>query len=51
MLLSEAVSLFLRSCRLEKNLSSDTLRAYEIDLRQLVEFGMSLRITDLGTSK
>lgn len=41
MQLSEAVRLFLRSCNLEKNLSAHTLRAYAIDLQQLIQFATS----------
>ncbi|HVT17869.1 MAG TPA: tyrosine-type recombinase/integrase [Thermoanaerobaculia bacterium] len=43
MTLAEAITIFLAHCRYEKNLSPKTLRAYEIDLRQLTEH---LRLRD-----
>jgi integrase/recombinase XerD len=43
MTLDEAVTIFLSHCRYEKNLSQKTLRAYNIDLRQLMDH---LRLLD-----
>jgi integrase/recombinase XerD len=47
MILAEAIAIFLSHCRYGKNLSPKTLRAYEIDLRQLTEH---LRRKDVATS-
>jgi integrase/recombinase XerD len=38
MILKEAIEQFLFHCRYEKNLSPKTLKAYSIDLRQVVDF-------------
>lgn len=36
--LSQSISWYLEMCEYERNLSSDTLKAYRIDLRQFIEF-------------
>jgi integrase/recombinase XerD len=48
MTLKEAIEQFISHCRYEKNLSSKTLKAYSIDLRQVCDFLISnLPSTDL----
>lgn len=37
-MLSQSIKQYLEMCKYERNLSADTLKAYQIDLRQFLEF-------------